>query len=111
MRKGVVAKMSALVEASQLVKALAAPPMVGDTVKHQIARAARRIPFWSTSRVKSIWYCDDRYKISADDLANLRLLADAKQQAAGQNELQKIRARVARLEEALRIQSANGTGD
>ncbi len=103
MRKGDVSKMSALVEASQLVKALASPPMVGDTVKRQIARAARRIPFWSTSRVKSIWYRDERYRIGADDLAKLRLLANKQQQDTGHAELQKLRARVARLEAALRL--------
>jgi hypothetical protein len=103
MRKGGVSKMSALVEASQLVKSLASPPMVGDTVKRQISRAARRIPFWSTSRVKSIWYRDERYRISADDLSQLRLLANKQQQDAGHAELQKLRARVARLEAALRL--------
>lgn len=95
--------MSALIEASQLVRSSAAPPMIGDTVKRQIDRASRRIKFWPASRVKSIWYRDERYRISADELAQLRLLADKNQQDEGHDELQQLRARVARLETALRI--------
>ncbi|MBS4016785.1 MAG: hypothetical protein KGZ68_00990 [Dechloromonas sp.] len=111
MRKGDVTKMSALLEASQLVRSLASPPMVGDTVKRQIARAARRIPFWSTSRVKSVWYRDERYRISADEIAQLRDIADMQQKDAGHEELQKLRARVARLETLLRISDPQFNSD
>lgn len=45
-----------------------------------------------------------------DDNA-LRILADLKQQEAAHDELQTLRARVARLEEAIRLADADITGD
>jgi hypothetical protein len=73
--------MSTIAEASELLRALAEPRPVGDTVKAAIRRAQRilsiwqqknSIAHWSGGRARKIWYCDSNIVVSADELEQLR---------------------------------------
>ncbi|MGJ0508839.1 MAG: hypothetical protein ACR652_17270 [Methylocystis sp.] len=100
-------KLSALIEAKTLVREIAgAEP--GDTIKSQIARAARRIGFMSASRVKDCWYADGRIKIGADELHRLREIANAQEKAKeARDEFAKLKQRVEFLEAALRLSDSD----
>ena len=76
-RKGGV-EMSALAEASWLVRQAAEPRPVGDSVKAAIRRAAHRLGF-SYSRTKDIWYADAR-RIDAHEMDALRRKARERDQ-------------------------------
>lgn len=84
-------RVSALQEASSLVRRIAEPVPAGDSVKAAIGRASRRLN-WGFCRVRSLWYADPRTKVSGDELNQLRRVA---RKAAGHDELGQ---RIARLE-------------
>lgn len=63
-------KMSAVVEARALVRRVAEPRLVGDSVKTAIVRAAARLGF-PISRTKDLWYGDAR-RIDAEEMDRLR---------------------------------------
>lgn len=65
-------------EAGDLVRRVAEPRPIGDSVKQAIARAARRLR-WSITRTKAIWYAEAR-RIDASEMDQLRALA--REQAA-----------------------------
>lgn len=71
-------EMSSVNEASVLVRCVAEPREVGDSVKAAIVRAARRLGF-SFSRTKDLWYADAR-RIDAAEMDKLRDVA-AKREA------------------------------
>jgi hypothetical protein len=99
-----VVVMSSVVEASRLVRSLAEPYQIGDTIKAQIDRAARKVPFWNYSRVRSAWYADNRMRIDADELTQLRLLVDNSGRARhDRDEYAELRSRLSRLEAAFAI--------
>ena len=89
--------MSALVEAQSLVRKVAEPVPAGDSVKAAIVRASRRLK-WNYNRVKSLWYADERARVSGDELNQLR--AVAKQHTAGHAD--DLMARLEYIEERLR---------
>jgi len=95
-------RMSSVAEASDLVRQLAAPAQIGDTIKRQISHAARRIPFWSYSRTRDAWYGSPRMRIHADEILKLRELArDTAAARDARNEFRLLQDRLARLETAL----------
>jgi hypothetical protein len=85
-------RMSAVAEAQTLVRVIAEPRAVGDSVKTSINKAARRLGF-SFSRAKDIWYGDAR-RIDAAEIDKLRELA-------GQRRLHLARKSVLELRHAL----------
>lgn len=88
-------RVSALQEASTLVRRIAEPVPAGDSVKAALKRVLRRLPNtpnWTHSRVRSLWYGDRRCKVSGDELNELRRVA---RKTVGSDELGK---RIARLE-------------
>jgi hypothetical protein len=102
---------SSLVEASNLVRAIASPAQVGETIKAQILRASRRIPFWSYSRVHRVWYQVDQTRVDADEITLLRRLAKADQEAIyASREYIELEARLKRLEAAFALSDANIRG-
>lgn len=62
--------MSASAEAATLVRELAEPRPIGDTVKAALRRAARLVGF-SPGRTKAIWYGEAR-RINAEEIDILR---------------------------------------
>ena len=91
--------MSALVEASSLVRRVAEPCPAGDSVKAAIGRAARKLR-WNYTRVRAFWYADDRVTVTGDELNQLR--AAAKQTGARDEVL----ARLESVEQMLRALEA-----
>lgn len=67
--------MSALYEASFLVRQIAAPA----TGKAALLQAYRKIGTWTYNRVKDIYYADRRARISADEIDALRTITRAGQ--------------------------------
>ena len=63
-------EMSAICEASSLLKEVSGPWSVGDSVKGSINRAARRLG-WSFSRTKDLWYQAPGARVSGDELLKL----------------------------------------
>ena len=62
--------MTAIVEASILIRQVAEPRPVGDSVKAAIVRASRRLGF-GFSRTKTIWY-GEAFRINAEEMDALR---------------------------------------
>jgi hypothetical protein len=100
-------KLSALIEVQALVRDIAGVEP-GDTIKRQISRAARRIGFMSSSRVKDCWYADERIRVRADELRRLREIANANEKVEeARAEFAKLEKRVQLLEAALRLSDAD----
>ncbi len=86
-------KVSALCEASNLMKAIA-----GESVgKRALIKLSRKLPAWSFRHVKAVWY-REKATISADQMRELQRAAQEKE--AG-DDLECLRARVERLERLL----------
>ena len=96
--------MSALVEASTIVRQLADPATAGYCVKAAINSAFNRLRKfnWTYNRVRDVWYARDKVSITADELTQLRRAARlAKDEQEAGNELSELRSRLARLESIL----------
>lgn len=78
-------------EAAQLIRKVAEPRLVDDSVKAAIGRAARRLN-WSFNRAKDVWYADHRIAISASEIDALRARTQEAKADAD------ITARIERLE-------------
>jgi hypothetical protein len=90
----------AIAEARCLIKQCAEPRPVGDSVKAAIGRAARRLG-WSYSRAKDVWYGGAR-RIDVAEMDRLRSSAeDQKNNEAIADEIDRLRARLSRLERQL----------
>lgn len=88
-------------EASVLVRQLAKPFDVGDSVKCCLRRVSRKLP-WSFNRVKDVWYADARISISAEEMTQLRRAAKlAAEEQEAKDDLARIDARLSRLESLL----------
>lgn len=111
---------SASVEASRLVRQVAEPRQIGDSVKAAQRRVLHRVnhwckrntlPSWSAHRVKSFWYRDKRAKPRADELTALRALTLKKRDdKAAADELAELRSRVSRLETLLAVSDPEALG-
>ncbi len=101
-------EMSALAEASMLVRDLAEPGRPGETVKAALQRACRHLTGWPPSRVRDLWYADPRISVSADEMNRLRAAArrEREEEQEARDELQSIKATLARIE-ALLLADAN----
>ena len=86
-------KSEMLSEASVLVRRVAGPGGVGDSVKSAIRRAAHRLGF-SHNRTKSIWYRDAR-RIDAHEIDRLRTEAARAEARAAINNLLALRRSLA----------------
>lgn len=87
--------MNAMSEASFLVRQVAEPRPVGDSVKAAIQRAHIRLKEWPYGRVRALWYADSRITVSADEMEKLRQIAKAKAQETPRDpEIQELRAQL-----------------
>jgi hypothetical protein len=82
-------KMSAVLEAQTLVRSIAEPRAVGDSVKVSINKAARRLGF-TFSRAKDIWYGDAR-RIDAAEIDRLREIANRNRIEAARKSVLELR--------------------
>jgi len=94
--------MSAVAEASHLLRRVAEPRPIGDSVKQAIARAARRCGL-SFTRTEDLWRQEAR-RVDAEEMDRIRRAANkhnAAQEAKARDELSELRDRLARLEARL----------
>lgn len=101
--------MTAVAEAASLLRSVAEPRPVGDTVKAAINRAARRVSKhlrepMRASRAEDIWRGEARM-IRAEEIDAIRKAADARLLREVRLEFTQLDARLARLE-ALMVQDA-----
>lgn len=106
--KSEVVFMNAVAGASSLLRRVAEPRPVGDSVKQAINRAARRVSRFlpspmGYSRAEGIWRQEAR-AIRAEEMDAIRRAAADRTAREAKNEFAELRARIARLEEAIRIQ-------
>lgn len=105
-------EMSALVEASSLVRSLAEPCPAGDSVKAAIRRSARKLHGWRVSRVKDLWYADPRVSVRGDELNELRAADRAKKrEQEAKDGYRQMLSRIARLEQMLCVSGQDFDGD
>jgi hypothetical protein len=92
--------MSAVAEAATLLRQVAEPRPVGDTVKAAINRAARRVSI-RPGRVEDIWR-EEAKAIRAEEMDAIRRAAAQERVAReAKHELAELDARIARLEALL----------
>lgn len=110
--------MSAVAEASVLLRKVAEPCPAGDSVKAAINRAARRVarfipPHWAArwhyGRAEDIWRQEAR-GVWAEEMDAIRRAADARVAAEARDEHAALMARIARLETAMGLSDAEFAG-
>lgn len=99
--KMTVGRQATLNEAAQLLRAIAGEREAGESIKGVFRRLSRRLKGWSDSRVRDVWHQDERVRIRAEELEQLRAVAGAKRAKEGTHELQELRDRISRLERLL----------
>lgn len=97
--------MSALAEASHLLRVVAGPYPSGDKAKAAQDRAWRRLRTWSRNRVEDIWKARPRVSVSAEELEQLRRIAREREAEDARAVIREAREIVARLEQCIRIQN------
>lgn len=85
-------------EASELLRKIAGARRADENINAVILRVARQLKGWTYSRVKDVWYRDKRVVVRAVEVEQLRALADRRDRRKTDNELEELRATVARLE-------------
>jgi hypothetical protein len=107
--------MSAVAEASTLLRSVAEPCPAGDSVKSAINRAAKRVakfipPHWSSrwhaGRAEDIWRQEAR-GVWAEEMDAIRRAADARLAQEARNEHRTLMARIARIETAMGLPDAD----
>lgn len=102
-------RMSAVSEASHLMRRIAEPVSAGESIKALINRAARLTGI-NSSRAKAIWYQETR-RIDAEEIDRLREVAAAraqKREALAHHDLHELRSRIARIERLLAASDTDG---
>lgn len=92
--------LTALVEASGLLRIMAAP----ERGKRALLKLSGKLP-WSYRHIKAVWYCEDKTLVCADEMNQLRRAARlVKEEQEASNEVAQLRQRIARLESLLLVQ-------
>jgi hypothetical protein len=93
----------ALDEAASLLRDIAGPRGPDESIKSVLRRLSRRLSHnWSASRVRAVWYRDDRVRVRAEEIEELRSLTAKEQNEAGAlAELQSTIERLAKYEPLL----------
>lgn len=86
-------------EAATLVRLVAEPRTVDDSVKAAIRRAARRLG-WSFSRTRGVWYRDAR-RVTATEMDQLRARVRRDGEEASRDDLAELKARIQRIEQII----------
>jgi hypothetical protein len=88
---------TSLDEASNLLRKVAGQRHAGESLKAVFRRLNRKLKGWSDNRIRDVWHCDPRVKIRADEVDQLRRLAEPRGKAEAIHEIDELRATVARL--------------
>jgi hypothetical protein len=82
-----------------ILRKLAEPAVPGESVKALLLRISRKLPTLSSGRVRSIWYRDQRLKISAEELIELKRAAKIDDEARdASDDVSALRKRLELLE-------------
>lgn len=80
-----------LLEAADLLRKLAASD-AGESLKAVLRRLSRRLDSWSENRIRDVWHRDPRVKIRADEVSQLRALAEPKRKSETVHDSEELRA-------------------
>jgi len=84
-------KMNESVEASQLLRQIAGVGEPGEYKKEAWARAYRRLSGqWTFNRVKDLWRCEPRARVSAGELNQLREIAQQNKAGTGNDLIKRL---------------------
>lgn len=100
-------EMSDAAQASELVRDVV-PVNGGATIRARILATARRLG-WNYSRTRDVWYEQAR-RIDAHEMDQLRAALKKKEAQEANDDIQQLRARLARLETVLAVADADFHG-
>ena len=92
-------------EAAALLRTIAGTRQADESLKAVLRRLQRKLSDWTPNRVKDVWHRDPRIRIRAEEVEQLRALAQPEATEA-QDELTELRYRIARLERLLEAANA-----
>lgn len=99
---------TSLDEASDLLRKLAGNRRADESIKGVLKRVGRELAGWSHSRVRAVWYRDERVHLRASEIQQLRAIAEPNEQLSSGDALAELRNRVARLESVIaRLESTD----
>lgn len=64
----------------------------GESLKAVLRRLSRRLDSWSENRIRDVWHRDPRVKIRADEVSQLRALAEPKRKSETVHDSEELRA-------------------
>lgn len=92
---------TSLDEAAELLREIAGSRHADESLKAVFRRLGRRLSHWSDNRIRDVWHRDQRVRVRAEEVEQLRRLAGQREQKADLDELAALRNRIARLERLL----------
>lgn len=95
-----VVRVQALDEAAELMRSIAGNRRADESLKAVLRRVGRKLEGWTPSRVRAVWYRDERVHLRADEIEQLRAIAAPSEDPAG-DELAELRQQIARMESRL----------
>jgi len=104
--KKMVRRTATLDEAAGLLRQIAGNRHADESVKGVLHRLQRKLTGWSAGRIRDVWYRDERVRIRAEEVEQLRALVQPAHDAGTDNELTELRNRIARLDRLLEAASS-----
>ncbi|MCW2112494.1 hypothetical protein QIH87_14180 [Bradyrhizobium elkanii] len=104
--KKMVGRAATLDEAADLLRQIAGTRHADESIKGVLHRLQRKLTGWSAGRIRDVWYRDERVRLRAEEVEQLRALAEPAHATGTENELSELRNRIARLERLLEAASA-----
>ena len=93
---------ASLDEASRLLRELAGSRDADESLKAIFRRLSRKLPTWSPNRIIDIWRQDVRVRVRAEEVEQLRELAEQRgKRRTANDDLDELRQRISRLEALL----------
>ncbi|QOZ73320.1 hypothetical protein [Bradyrhizobium arachidis] len=90
-------KASSLDEAADLLRKVAGERKADESLKSVFRRLSRKLDGWTDNRIQDVWRRDSRITVRADEITQLRALVEPKRKTESIDDLEELRATVARL--------------
>ena len=92
----------AIQEASGMLRQIAGNRRADENLKAVLRRVGAKLQGWSASRVRAVWYADERICLRSVEVDELRALAERREtKRTATDDLEALRKRVAKLERLL----------
>lgn len=88
-------------EAAQLLRTIAGNRRADESLKAVFNRLRRQLTDWSDNRIRDVWHRDQRVRVRAEEVEQLRALALRRDRRAADNELQELRTQVEQMQRRL----------